>query len=369
MIGMHYDPTQIEMGAGAGGATDSSLKHASKTTQMVTPSESHSPLSHLQRYVPTAPSDPRPTQTIDRQSIALRQRVFVQSIDATDQEGVESNDGIRYLSANSQVELLSTPQNSVVGNNNIKVGKRVVFLLDETTAAGSDDNVSVARMAATTTSHQFDDSILCDDSTELLTSATSNGVSTHSIERRQQFSEVLLLESRKTAADVFIQKFWQLKMAVTACQTPYSCHEALLNNPDRYGLVLLSQRDLALHGLQESLRLATPSGTYRSHCSVVVHGVAGVMSDADLRVLKEFGVDGVLSEPFSLKALKVLCAVSRWCSLSHFILLTTTPYCRHLSSSAGGLPLGFESSIPSTSFQVAIKHAHDIRMKSEANLQ
>jgi hypothetical protein len=199
----------------------------------------------------------------------------------------------------------------VVGNNNIKVGKRVVFLLDEATAAGSDDNVSVARMEATTSSHQFDDSILCDDSTELLTSATSNGgVSTHSIERRQQFSEVLLLESRKTAADVFIQKFWQLKMAVTACQTPYSCHEALLHNPDRYGLVLLSQRDLALHGLQESLRLATPSGTYRSHCSVVVHGVAGVMSDADLRVLKEFGVDGVLSDPFSLKALKVLWVLS-----------------------------------------------------------
>jgi hypothetical protein len=239
----------------------------------------------------------------------------VQSIDATDQEGSESNDGIRYLSANSQVELQSvsesTPQNSVVGNNNIKVGKRVVFLLDEATAAESDDNVSGARMEATTSMHQFDDSILCDDSTELLTSATSNdGVSTHSIERRQQFSEVLLLESRKTAADVFIQKFWQLKMAVTACQTPYSCHEALLNNPDRYGLVLLSQRDLALHGLQESLRLATPSGTYRSHCSVVVHGVAGVMSDADLRVLKEFGVDGVLSEPFSLKALKVLWVLS-----------------------------------------------------------
>jgi len=235
----------------------------------------------------------------------------VQSIDATDQEGSESNDGIRYLSANSQVELQSvsesTPQNSVVGNNNIKVGKRVVFLLDETTAAGSDDNVSVACMAATTSMHQFDDSILCDDSTELLTSATSNDAS---IERRQQFSEVLLLESRKTAADVFIQKFWQLKMAVTACQTPYSCHEALLHNPDRYGLVLLSQRDLALHGLQESLRLATPSGTYRSHCSVVVHGVAGVMSDADLRVLKEFGVDGVLSEPFSLKALKVLWVLS-----------------------------------------------------------
>jgi hypothetical protein len=299
------------MGAGAGSATDSSLKHASKTTQIVTPSESHSPLSHLQRHMPTAPSDPRPTQTIDRQSIALRQRVFVQPIDATDQERVESNDGIRYLSANSQVELLSTPQNSVVGNNNIKVGKRVVFLLDETTATGSDDNVSGARMEATTSMHQFDDSILCDDSTELLTSATSNGgVSTHSIERRQQFSEVLLLESRKTAADVFIQKFWQLKMAVTACQTPYSCHEALLHNPDRYGLVLLSQRDLALHGLQESLRLATPSGTYRSHCSVVVHGVAGVMSDADLRVLKEFGVDGVLSEPFSLKALKVLWVLS-----------------------------------------------------------
>ena len=99
-------------------------------------------------------------------------------------------------------------------------------------------------------------------------------------------------------------------MAVTACQTPYSCHEALLHNPDRYGLVMLSQRDLALHGLQESLRLATPSGTYRSHCSVVVHGVAGVMSDADLRVLKEFGVDGVLSEPFSLKALKVLWVLS-----------------------------------------------------------
>jgi len=242
--------------------------------------------------------------------------VFVQSIDATDQEGLESNDGIRYLSANSQVELQpvseSTPQNSVVGNNNIKVGKRVVFLLDETTAAGSDDNVSVACMAATTSMHQFDDSILCDDSIELLISATSydTGVSTHSIERRQQFSEVLLLESRKTAADVFIQKFWQLKMAVTACQTPYSCHEALLHNPDRYGLVLLSQRDLALHGLQESLRLATPSGTYRSHCSVVVHGVAGVMSDADLRVLKEFGVDGVLSEPFSLKALKVLWVLS-----------------------------------------------------------
>ena len=298
------------MGAGAGGATDSSLKHARKTTPMVTPS----PFSPLQRHVPTAPSDPRPTQTIDRQSIALRQRVFVQPIDATDQEGLESNDGIRYLSTNSQVELQSvsesTPQNSVVGNNNIKVGKRVVFLLDEATAVESGDNVSVARMAATTSSHQFDDSILCDDSTELLTSATSNDASTHSIERRQLFSEVLLLESRKTAADVFIQKFWQLKMAVTACQTPYSCHEALLHHPDRYGLVLLSQRDLALHGLQESLRLATPSGTYRSHCSVVVHGVAGVMSDADLRVLKEFRVDGVLSEPFSLKALKVLWVLS-----------------------------------------------------------
>lgn len=299
------------MGPGAGGATDSSMKHASRTNQRVT----SSPLSPLQRHVPTAPTDPRPTQTIDRQSIALRQRVFVQASDATDQEGLESNDSIRYLSANSQVELQSvsesTPQNSVVGNNSIKVGKRVVFLLDEAAAgSGGGGNASGARMSATTSMHHFDDSILCDDSTEQLTHATmSNGVSSHSdddVERRQQFSEVLLLEGRKTAADVFIQKFWQLKMAVTACQTPYSCHEALLHHPGRYGLVLLSQRDLALHGLQESLRLATPSGADRSHCSVVVHGADGAMSDADLRVFKEFGVDGVLSEPFSLKALKVL---------------------------------------------------------------
>lgn len=319
------------MGPGAGGAIVSSLKHANTTTQMVTPSEPHSLLSPLQRHVPTAPSDPRPTQTIDRQSIALRQRVFVQPID---QEGLESksNDSIRYLSANSQVELQSvsesTPQNSVVGNNNIKVGKRVVFLLDEATTrtldeatstdagSGSGGNASGARIAVSA-SHQFNDSILCDDSTEL-THAMSNGASVHSVdgvERRQQFTDVLLLESRKTAGDVFIQKFWQLKMAVTACQTPYSCHEALLHHPGRYGLVLLSQRDLTLHGLQESLRLATPSGIDRSHCSVVVHGVTGAMTDADLRVLKEFGVDGVLSEPFSLKALKVrtVGAVYPWC--------------------------------------------------------
>lgn len=291
-------------------------------------------LHHHHHHVPTAPSNPRPRQAIDRQSIALRQgRVFVQPIDATDHAGLESNDGSHYLSTSSpsehQLQLVSgsTPHNnSVVGNNNSKVGKRVVFLLDEATTSTRDEAISGgaiskanstgsggnydtpdARLAAT--AYQFDDSILCDDSTEHTYATRDSDASVHSVQTRQtrqQFADVLLLESRKTAQDVFIQKFWQLKMAVTACQTPYSCHEALLHSPARYGLVLLSQRDLVLHGLQESLRLVIPSEEAdRQHCAVVVHGAAGAMSDADLRVLEDFGVDGVLSEPFSLKALKV----------------------------------------------------------------
>jgi len=190
----------------------------------------------------------------------------------------------------------------------------VGFLLDSSHDE-SGSNVPDARLTANTY-YQFDDSILCDESTghqaidQASTSASSSGSdNNYNVDMtRQHFADVLLMESRQAMQDMFIQKFWQLKMVTTVCHTPYHCHEALLNSPARYGIVLLSLRDLVAHGLQDSLHHTIPLEVDRSHCSVVVHGGSSdEIADADMLVLQKFGVDGILSEPFSLKALKVSC--------------------------------------------------------------
>lgn len=143
---------------------------------------------------------------------------------------------------------------------------------------------------------------------------------------------VMLVETNRIMQLYFAKKFLQLDLVVDVHMTFYDASEALLANPNLYGLIFISLQDLALFSPEDMrkilLNFIAPTLDPLLY-TIVVYG--SFVDDDICNILDQCGISNMMEEPYTLASIKVGTTLSYF--IMCFILVTGDASIAHESAS------------------------------------